>query len=270
MSEHARNARVPQPSTIGRPRGDFTRRFGLVIALCTAEALAESSLCSAADSNPESCEIRGRVTYTGDIPLHPTPDNVGRRHPLLTVHRKSRGLQGAVVYLAGQFPASPASEDGESKPPEPVIIDQRDETFTPHVVALRDGQAIQFKNSDGGNHNVRSAALDPRNEFNVFTGGGSSYRHVLHADPKQRPIKIGCDLHPWMSAWIYVFDHPYFAVTDEEGNFEIKGIPPGTYKLLVRQPDGGLAFEREVELDGGNTMQIDMEFRGEDLKLENR
>jgi plastocyanin len=212
--------------------------------------------------------VTGTVTYTSDVPLQPIADNAGRQHPLLTVHRKSRGLQDAVVYLVGKFPPDP--QEGETKPPEPVLIDQQDETFTPHVVALRDGQAIRFKNSDGGNHNVRSAALDPRNEFNVFTGAGTSYQHVLHADPKQRPIRIGCDLHRWMSAWVYVFDHPYFAVTDEQGQFEIRSVPAGTYKLVVRQPDGGLSHEREVIVEHGSTTDVDVRFGGDDLKINNQ
>jgi plastocyanin len=205
------------------------------------------------------------VTYDGDVPESAIPDNAGRQLPLLTVHRKSHGLRGAIVYLIGTFPAP--SQDSESKPLEPVLIDQQDETFTPHVVALRDGQAIKFKNSDGGNHNVRSATLDPRNEFNVFTGAGTNYQHVLHADPKQRPIRIGCDLHRWMSAWIYVFDHPYFAVTDEQGKFEIKDVPPGTYKLVVRQPDGGLLYEQESTVVAGQPAAVSVRFSAEDLKL---
>jgi plastocyanin len=205
------------------------------------------------------------VTYTSEVPLQPIPDNAGRQHPLLTVHRKSSGLQDAVVYLVGTFPAP--SQEGDAKPPEPVLIDQQDETFTPHVVALRDGQAIRFKNSDGGNHNVRSATLDPRNEFNVFTGAGTNYQHTLHADPKQRPIRIGCDLHRWMSAWIYVFDHPYFAVTDEQGKFEIRDVPPGTYKLVVRQPDGGLSYEQDVTVTADEPADISLRFTADDLKL---
>ena len=216
-------------------------------------------------STEQSGRVTGTVSYHGDLPHQPIADNAGRQHPLLTVDRKSRGLQDAVVYLVGKFPA-PSQED-DAKPPEPVLIDQQDETFTPHVVAIRDGQAIKFRNSDGGNHNVRSATLDARNEFNVFTGAGTSYQHVLHADPKQRPIRIGCDLHRWMSAWIYVFDHPYFAVTDEQGKFEITDVPPGTYTLVVRQQDGGLTFEREVSLDGREPSTVDVRFSQDDLKV---
>jgi plastocyanin len=234
--------------------------------LATLSLLALLRQVRAAD---KSAEVRGRiagtVTYDGEVPLQPIADNAGRQPPLLAVHRKSRGLQDAVVYLVGKFPPSPPPD--EAKPAEPVLIDQQDETFTPHVVALRDGQAIRFKNSDGGNHNVRSATLDPRNEFNVFTGAGTNYQHVLHADPKQRPIRIGCDLHRWMSAWIYVFDHPYFAVTDEFGKFEIRDVPPGTYKLVVRQPDGGLMYEQDEAVAADEPADISVRFTADDLKL---
>jgi plastocyanin len=233
--------------------------------LCAGLAVVTLSVRAGDKSTDQAGRVAGAVSYQGDVPLQTIPDNAGKQHPLLTVHRKSRGLQDAVVYLAGKFP--PLPQEGETKPPEPVLIDQQDETFTPHVVALQDGQAIRFKNSDGGNHNVRSAALDPRNEFNVFTGAGTSYQHTLHADPKQRPIRIGCDLHRWMSAWIYVFDHPYFAVTDEQGKYEIQDVPPATYTLVVRQPDGGLSHEQEVTIGADGPVNITVRFDEEDLKL---
>ena len=138
--------------------------------------------------------------------------------------------------------------------------------FAQSAASVRDGQRVRFKNSDGGNHNVRTATLDPHNEFNVFTGAGTSYEHAFRADPKQRPVRIGCDLHAWMRAWVYVFDHPYFAVTDEKGRFEIKDVPPGRYQLRIRQPDGGLSREQELVVRQGESREIDVRFEQHDLK----
>ena len=236
------------------------------IASMAVGVVAHAIQTWAEDNAPDRLgSVTGAVCFDGDVPLQSFADNSGKQRELFTVHHKSRGLQDAIVYLVGKFPS--LSQSGETQPLEPVFINQQDETFTPHVVALRDGQAIKFKNSDGGNHNVRSATLDPRNEFNVFTGAGTSYQHTLYADPKQRPIRIGCDLHRWMSDWIYVFDHPYFAVTDEQGKFEIQNIPAGTYKLVVRQPDGGLLHEQEVTVAVDKPADISVRFVEDDLKL---
>lgn len=209
-------------------------------------------------------QVTGTVRFNGDVPKSPVTDNSGVPRPLLSVDPKSRGLQDAVVYLVGDFPTQ-RPPDAAAKP---AIIDQEHETFVPRVLALRDGQRVRFKNSDGGNHNVRTATLDPRNEFNVFTGAGGGYEHAFHADPKQRPVRIGCDLHPWMQAWIYVFEHPYFAVTDEQGRFEIKDVPPGAYWLVVRQPDGGLSHEQPLIIRANEAARIDVRFTQDDMKIE--
>jgi plastocyanin len=221
------------------------------------------------DNSPQSkpsASIVGTVTFEGDVPKAAVADNSGVPRPLLAVDPKSRGLQYAVVYLTGDFPR-PIGDEPPDPAAKPTLIDQEHETFVPRLVAIQDGRRVRFKNSDGGNHNVRTATLDPRNEFNVFTGAGTSYEHAFHADPKQRPVRIGCDLHPWMRAWVYVFDHPYFAVTDEKGRFEIKDVPPGTYRLVVRQPDGGLSREQELVLRAGESRAVNVGFKRDDVRI---
>ena len=71
-----------------------------------------------------------------------------------------------------------------------------------------------------------------------------------------------------MGAWIYVFDHARFAVTDAKGQFKIENVPPGKYRLVVRQPDGGLFAEHEVEIAAENTVQHDVEFSECDLNID--
>jgi plastocyanin len=172
------------------------------------------------------------------------------------------------VHLSGEnLPeAPPPEEDADA---DPVVVDQEDETFVPHMIAVRDGETIAFTNHDNANHNVRTATFDRRNEFNVYTGPDGEYRHTFYAGERLRPIRIGCDIHSWMRAWIYVFDHPWFAVTDEMGEFEIRDVPPGDYTLIIRQPDVGLTREVTVTVTvtGGEPLTIDAEFTAEDLKL---
>lgn len=215
----------------------------------------------------ETSQITGTTSYAGEIPRQRLPDNAGTRRELLNVHDRSDGLQYALIYLAGDsLPEAPppAEDDADA---DPIIVDQIDETFVPHLIAVRDGQSITFTNNDNANHNVRTATFDRRNEFNVYTGPEAEFRHVFHAGERLRPIRIGCDIHGWMRAWIYVFDHPWFAVTGEDGAFEIDDVPPGEYTLTILQPDVGLKQEQTVTVRTGESLVIDVEFTLEDLKL---
>ena len=248
------------PYNASRPRNLYAALAALPVAI--ACAMASTSRCSAEQTNGS---ITGTVTYTGEVPKLKIVDNGGVRRDLLEVDRKTNGLRYAVVYLVGEFPADGESQGGESDE-EPVLIDQIDETFEPHVIAIRDGRDVRFRNSDGGNHNVRSATLEERNEFNVTTAAGGEYTHTLHMSRKHRPVRVGCDIHPWMSAWIYVFDHPYFAVTDERGEFEIENVPPGEYTLIIRQPDAGFSEGREITVAGDEGVTIEVEFSADDVK----
>lgn len=227
--------------------------------------------------------IHGTVTYRGKVPKESYPDDLGRRRPLLQVDDETQGLQYAVVYLRPaddngtaarneEAPGDNASSKNrqESKPSadtRPVVVDQRDMAFAPHLIAVRAGQTVEFTNSDAANHNVRSTSLDRRNQFNVLTPSDGSYQRAFVADPKQRPIRLGCEIHAWMRAWIYVFDHPSFSVTDAKGNYAIADVPPGDYRLELRQPDGGLQATRAVHVATGEPRTVGFQFTEEDLSL---
>ena len=215
----------------------------------------------------ETLHITGTISYVGEIPRQRLPDNAGTRRELLSVHDRSDGLQYALVYLAGDSIPKAPPPAGDEVDAEPIVVDQIDETFDPHLIAIRDGQSITFTNNDNANHNIRTATLDRRNEFNVYTGPEAEYEHVFHAGERLRPIRIGCDIHGWMRAWIFVFDHPWFAVTGEDGEFEIASVPPGEYRLTIRQPDVGLMHEQTVTVTTGESLVVDVELTREDLKL---
>lgn len=226
----------------------------------------------------KSGTIAGTVTFPGEVPRYRVADDAGTRRPLLEVDRKTGGLKYAIAYLvfdpapdqgAGATTRGRALPDVAETPHEvdqqPIVMDQREHTFVPHVMAIRSGQIVAFTNSDAANHNVRSSSLNAKNEFNIFTGAGGDYRQPLFAD-RNRPIRLGCDIHPWMRAWIYAFDHPHYAVTDTRGRFRLEDVPPGTHQLVVRQPDGGLSRQTVVNVDVGKTSLIQVEFKLQDLK----
>ena len=95
----------------------------------------------------------------------------------------------------------------------------------------------------------------------IVTGVGGKYEHRFLADPDMRPVRLGCDIPPWMRGWIYVFEHPHFSVTDEQGRFRFGAVPPGRYKLILHQPDIRYTSEREVAVAAGQTAKFEIEVR---------
>ena len=123
-------------------------------------------------------------------------------------------------------------------PKDPVVIDQRKMAFVPHVVAVQQGTTVEFLNSDPVGHNVYWPSIS----------GNKKLAHNLGTWPKgeKKPFQFNdvgvasllCNVHPEMSGYIVVTPTPYFAVTDKDGNFEIKNIPAGKYTLKTWSEDG--------------------------------
>jgi plastocyanin len=214
--------------------------------------------------------IEGVVTFRGEVPQSSVPDDGGVRRDLLQVDRENGGLRYAVVWVTTA--KAPATESGSKTTPlaepllQPALMDQRGHEFVPRVLAVRSGQPIRFTNSDPANHNVRTSSVQPTNEFNVFTGVEGSYTHRFAADAQNRPVRVGCDIHPWMRGWIYVFDQPHFAVSDLQGRFRIASLPPGEHLLAIRQPDISYAAEKKITVKAGETTRVEIELSTTDVR----
>lgn len=233
------------------------RRIGLQCVLLAALAIVAIVVRSSPADEP--VRVRGVVRFNGMVPKAKTADEAGRIHDL---HPKTCGLRDAVVYWI-DAPAEPLPNDAKELPI--VVVDQKDFTFLPHVVSVRSGQPVKFTNSDSASHNVRTSAFEPKNQFNVFTGAGNEYVHRFVVDKKQRPTRLGCDIHAWMGGWIYTFDHSHHAMTDAEGRFELPTLPAGPQRLAIRQPDGNLRRDITVEVIAGMTTTLEVGFRDTDL-----
>jgi hypothetical protein len=117
------------------------------------------------------------------------------------------------------------------EPSEEVVIDQRHCLYEPRIVGLQVGQTLVVKNSDPALHNIHAQPLQSRG-FNVGMAQQSSdIRKTFEAPEMMIPLR--CDVHPWMRAYAGVLPHPYFAVTDVDGNFSLKNVPPGNYTVTV-------------------------------------
>lgn len=133
-------------------------------------------------------------------------------------------LQWAFVHvksgIAGPVPPAPTT---------PVLLDQVACVFTPHVLGIRVGQPLLIVNSDNLLHTVHSLPFENK-EFN-FGLPKSGMEETKRFGKPEVMIKLKCDVHPWMAAWIGVVDHPYFAITNAVGSFVLRDLPPGNYQI---------------------------------------
>jgi plastocyanin len=200
--------------------------------------------------------IEGQVTYEGEVPAPTIVMEGGGAQQVLYVGNGG-ALRFAVAYV--ELPTD------DRAPKEPATLNQVGFIFQPPVLSVRAGQAVRFTNEDGANHTVRSHHTDPSNRFNIYTGAGQEGTHRFKATGAA-PAVITCDIHPWMIAWIYAFDHGYFAVSDEAGRFRIPGLPPGRHQLAVRQPAGGLRRDLSVRVAAGEVSRVKVRLAATDMK----
>jgi len=143
-----------------------------------------------------------------------------RADTLQTVRVKDGKLQDVFVYVKAGLPAGTYPT-----PTEPVVFDQKGCEFTPRVFGIMAGQPLAIGNGDRLMHNVKSP------EWNQAFPFGA--KRVMKLGDPAVMATIKCDVHPWMRAYAGVVEHPYFAVTGEDGTFEIKGLVDGEYTLAA-------------------------------------
>lgn len=188
--------------------------------------------------NTAGCEKHLKLPLTEDVIV-----TDGRLQNVF-VHVK-QGLDGWVV------PAPTA---------DPVVLDQQGCMYRPRVIGLRTGQKLVVRNSDGATHNVHSRA-ERNDSFNrTQSPGGADVEWI--AEKPELMIPFGCDIHPWMKAWVGVRDHPFFAVSATDGGFAIAGLPPGEYTLEAWHEKLGKKT-KNVTLSAGGTADIEFVYAGQ-------
>lgn len=205
--------------------------------------------------------ITGTVRYTGEPPTLPTID-MAADPSCAEMHDEAVQAQALVLGDGGtmgnvfvQVKDSFAQGDYEV-PSTPVVIDQEGCMYHPHVVGMMAGQPLQFLNSDGILHNVHGTPSDNR-EFNLGMPGSLTHKSVTLNQPELY-VPVKCDVHPWMSAYVGVMTHPYFEVTDDDGQFEIT-VPAGTYTIESWHERLGTQTQ-EVTVAAGESASVDFEF----------
>ena len=110
-------------------------------------------------------------------------------------------------------------------------MDQKGCRYMPHVIALMRGGSVEFRNSDATMHNIHTMPSGDGNQRSIFAGSEGRAAGQCSSTEPEIMMPVRCNNHPWMNAFINVADTPFFAVTDADGHFEIKGLPAGTYAL---------------------------------------
>jgi hypothetical protein len=203
--------------------------------------------------------VRGHVRVNG-----PVPENDAIRMSADPMCNKANGgqrvldegvlaaadgsLANVFVELAGNFPDTPV-------PADPVSIEQRGCVYRPRVIGLRAGQALQVRNSDDGLHNVHGVSTD-RDGFNV-SQPMSGMINTFH--PRDLGmLRLKCDVHTWMVAFVGVVNHPYFAITGADGVFVLRDVPEGAYSVRTWHDRFG-TITTPVRVEGGHDADTELD-----------
>ena len=216
------------------------RVAGLPVALAVAMGGSAVPAAEAATSS-----IRGRVEVTREAPAPGARPSVGEL--AMPSPRDVPNRRRSVVYLDAA-PQGAFEEHARAR----VVMDQHNETFVPYVLAVAVGTTVDFTNSDNTYHNVFSLSRARRFDLGRYAGGQS--KSVRFDRPGV--VRVFCEIHSHMSAFILVFAHRFFATTDSDGRYRIDNIPPGTY-TIVAWNDGETRETRTVHIpeDGGTVEQ---------------
>ncbi len=239
----------------------FAKRFGAspagIAALSTLLAVALPTLAAATT-------LTGHVRYEGTPPARPTIhmsadpacDKIapeGRPADTMVVD-SSGGLANVLVYVKSGL-------SYKEKFPAPTMrarIDQKGCIYVPHVIGVRTGQEIEIYSGDNTFHNVNAKTTE-NTPFNVATPTDTAV-HRSFSRPEVA-VKLKCDIHPWMSAYVGVFDHPFFAVTKADGSFELPLLPEGDYTIEAWHESLGVRSAK-VKVDDGKPATVDFSFAG--------
>ncbi len=157
----------------------------------------------------------------------------------------------SVVYL--ESAPRGAFDPGETTP---ASMDQRNETFVPHVLAITAGTVVDFPNSDRFYHNVFSLSKPARFDLGRYAKGKS--KSIRFEQPGI--VRVFCEIHSHMNAFILVFAHPFFAMTDGDGRYRINNVPAGTYNVVAWN-EGMASDPRAVTVGAGAIAELDFTLR---------
>lgn len=168
------------------------------------------------------------------------------------------------VVLFARTPKLPVNPEYEASAGQEVVLDNKNCRFEPHVAVLRTSQSLMVKNSDAFGHNTKidPQANAPSNA--ILAAGGTAPQKYAKEEPL--PVKVGCNIHPWMGAWLVVRNDPYAGASDKKGEIVLKNVPAGKeIEFQLWQEKSG--FLKSAEIKGVDGVKVDGKGRFK-LKLE--
>lgn len=237
------------------------RRSGAALAaslLAAAALLAGGAPAAAADFS-----VSGTVRYEGE-PLKRYPLRMDADPNCAAMYDGKRvlsrdslvGDDGAVENVFVYLREAPEGAAGD-QPEEAVRLEQRGCLYTPRIVGVRVEQDIEIVNDDPTLHNVRALAKANR-PFNIGQPARGTRTKSFRAPEK--PIQVKCDVHPWMSAYVFVMEHSFHSTTGKDGEYRIDGLPAGSHELVFwHEKLGEQVIEVEVSAD---VEALDLTFEG--------
>jgi plastocyanin len=209
-----------------------------------------------------SASVKGTVKFEGVAPkparIDMSQDPIcAKAHPTAAttediVVAADGGLANVVIYVSDGLAASTFPP-----PQQPVVLEQKGCQYKPHVLAMQANQKLSVVNDDGTTHNIHPTPNNNR-EWNMSQPPGVPLEQTFARAEVTVPVK--CNVHPWMKGYIAVFKHPYFAVTDKNGSFELKDLPPGTYTITAWQEKLGTQIQK-VTVSAGEAKTLDFAFK---------
>lgn len=215
--------------------------------------------------------LTGQITYNGTDPKLPLKvakgDTTVRDFAIcaandipdqsLLINGKSSGLANVFVYLT-KAPAGYKPKVPEARPK----VDQKGCTFIPHTMVVHAGQTVLILNSDPILHNTNTQS--PANPFNQGIKAGEAEGVPLtYKNPQRLPVNVKCDFHNWMTAYHLVQNHPFCAVTDANGEFEIKDIPAGKHNFMIWHERSGYLESNKglaVTISAGQPTKVGLKY----------
>ena len=255
----------------------FFRRRAIVTSFVFALFLAVAiSGCRQQRSSPQAAEpsgpllsinpattgsISGTVTLDGNPPIMGAVDTpcgnskAARAVPPVVVKGSHGELANAVIYLK-----SGLANYRYDTPQNKVTLDQKGCMYEPHVVALMTNQPLEIGNDDPVAHNIHPLAKVNK-QWNRSEPPGAP--PILTSFPRpELAMHVICKVHPWMSAFLFIFDNPYYAVTSTDGTFDLKNVPPGTYTVEAWQEQFGTQ-DQTVTIGPNQSKTVAFVFKGE-------
>lgn len=254
-------------------RGGFPRRLAAALSLLSAAVVMPTlagcgSKPAATPAAPVKATLVGTGTVDGRVTLEGTPTAEqqlpldaacgasckahDKELPRFTQNyvTKDGGLGGVLVTLV-DIPAQPIPA-GTS----PLSITQRGCEYEPYIAACQVGQQIHVVNDDPLTHNIHTMpAVAGNKEVNQSQAAKAKPLDFTYDKPEEF-LRFKCDVHPWMFSYVSIVPHPFYAVTSDDGHFEIKGLPDGKYKVKFKHRKAGEKIEDVVIKDGKATVDV--------------